>query len=336
MPTFGEFMQIVNRQEGPVLEVDGWQWGGIKASELDMDIFAAKLAENKTLTSLSLTKTKHTAKHAKQLAEALSTNTVLKSLALCELKILDEGVFALASALRANESLTSLKLSMTGMGTAGVKELSLALKTNRSLKNLSLSGNYEGVTDAGAKSLGELLGTNQSSLTSLDLSNSHVGPAGIIALAHGLSKNTTLATLGLSDLRKIAFSSGKSLDSFAALCAALVSNSALTSIDMFLINIGPEAIELVEGILPMNDSLRKLTIGDAAPGESARRIMAKVRQSRKKTTVDTSTVPLAIAKWLEKWAAGSSSDAAAAASAGSSGMKRKRLTEAERLRAAIN
>ena len=66
-------------------------------------------------------------------------------------------------------------------------------------------------------------------------------------------------------MKEIAFDDGKSLDSFAALCAALVSNSTLTSIDMFLVNAGQEAVELLEAVLPMNDSFREFKVGDACP-----------------------------------------------------------------------
>lgn len=215
---FGTFRSLVQAwaeqdQEDHVLTVNGWSWvGTLQASDIPMDKFAKKLANNKKLKKLCLIKTKHTAKHAVLLAAALETNNVLESLELGELKILDEGVCALAAALRVNQSLTSLTLSMTGMGTTGVKELASALKTNQTLTHLSIGGHFEGLTDTGFKSLGGLLGSNQTSLTSLDVGNSHVGPSGIVALAKGLSTNTALTTLDLGGLRKIAFSSGKSLD----------------------------------------------------------------------------------------------------------------------------
>jgi len=257
---------------------------------------------------------------------------VLQSLGIHELKILDEGVFALAKALEVNQTLHSLALSSTGMGAAGVKQLSSALKVNRSLTKLDISGNFEGVTDAGVKSLGALLGANETSLTFLGIGNSHVGPEGIAHLAEGLFTNTTLVSLKLCDLRKSAFSSGKSLESFAALCAALVRNSTLTSIDMSFVCPSQEAVELLETVLPMNDSLQELEIGDADPHEAYRNLMDKVRQPRKKTGLDAG-VPHAVATWLEKWNAPA---AAVPASAGTSGTKkRKRMTEAERLRAAL-
>jgi len=245
-------------------------------------------------------------------------------------------VFALAEALEVNKSLRSLELSYrTGMGAAGVKQLSYSLKLNRSLTQLNLSGNFEGLTDAGVKSLGFLLGTNETSLRALDVGGSHVGPSGIVHLAEGLFTNTTLASLGLSDLRKVAFSSGKSLESFAALCAALVRNSTLTSIDMFLVRPSQEAVELLEAVLPMNDSFRNLKIGDAAPCQAYLNLMDKVRRVRKKTGLDMGVLQSTVADvaaWLEKWNA----PATAPAPGGPSGTKkRKRMTEAERLKAAL-
>lgn len=333
--SLGEFLQAVNRLDIPVIDVDGGL-NDIKASDIPMAAFATKLASNKTVTSLTLDKTKHTTKHAELLAEGLSKNTVLQSLKLSDLKILDDGVSALAAALRLNSSLTSLSLSMVGMSAISVKELASALAVNSSLKHLDLDGNGGGLTDAGVKSLGHLLGTNQSSLTSLNIGNSHVGPAGIVHLAEGLAMNTTLTTLDMNYLRKIAFSSGKSLDSFAALCAALVRNSTLTSINMSMIQLGQEAMQFLDASLTMNDSLRELEIGDASPSGSERSLMAKVRKPRKKTDdMATCDMPPSIVTWLNKWAAGSSETDAPSASADSSAplKKRKRMTEAERLRA---
>lgn len=331
--TFGGFLEVVKQQAGPELHINGNQWNGTHLSRyIDMKTFSSKLATNETLTSLTLARTNHRTAAAVQLAEALSTNTVLQSLAIQELKIQDEGVFAIAEALDVNKTLNSLSLSMADMGAAGVKRLSTMLKINRSLKHLDLGGNFEGLTDAGVKSLGALLGSNETVLSSLDLGSSHVGPAGIAHLAEGLFTNTTLTSLGLSDLRKTAFSSGKSLESFAALCAALVQNSTLTSIDMSQVMIGQEAVQLLKAVLPMNDSLQSLSVGDAAPGKAYRDLMNKVRQPRQKTTVATG-VPRPVATWLETWTA---PPAAVTASAGQSGTKkRKRMTEAERLRAAV-
>ena len=104
-------------------------------------------------------------------------------------------MFAIAEALELNKTLNSLSLSMTDMGAAGVKHLSTVLKINRSLKHLDLSGNFEGLTDAGVKSLGALLGSNETVLSSLDLGSSHVSPAGIAHLAEGLFTNTIHSSL---------------------------------------------------------------------------------------------------------------------------------------------
>lgn len=350
MTTYGDFIARWNKQEGSVLEFEGEGYN-MKASDLDMATFAEKLAKNKKLTSLTLLRTRHTTNHATLLAAALSKNTVLQSLKLRELQIMDDGIFALARALRTNKSLTSFEISTSlgmtsaGMGTAGVKELCSALKTSQSLKHLSLAHNQDGLTDAGVKGLGEMLGTNQSSLTSLDITDSNVGPAGIIALAQGLSTNTKLTALCIDSgsgraYKKMAFSSGKGLDSFAALCAALVHNSTLASINMLGIGVSQEAMPLLEAVLPMNDSLRELTVCAHAPGADhrnpqaiidRRRVMAKVRKPRTKSGLDTCEVPSAVMKWLEAWAGSSS---VVAPDSSSSTKKRKRMTEVERLRAA--
>ena len=329
--TFGEFKRYVDRLCRPELHISGYDWRCLTSGEKDIDIksFAKKLATNKTLTSLSLTHIKLRAASVVLLADALKKNTVLQSFAIQDIKILDEGVFAIAEALEANKTLHSLTLGGTGMGAAGVKQLCSALKVNRSLKDLDLSGNFEGLGDAGFKSLGALLGTNETALTSLHLGSSHVGPDGIAHLAEGLYTNTTLISLNLHNLVKTAFSSGKSLESFAALCAALVRNTTLCEIDMRRAYLGPypgpEAVKLLRAVLPYNDSLRQLTIANAS-------LSSQVRRSRKKIALDD-RVPHAVATWLEKWNAPAAADPASAGPSGTK--KRKRMTEAERLRAAL-
>lgn len=332
--TFGEFLDVVRRQEGPILDVDGDFWTGVlSAKDIDMEAFAEKLATNTTLVSLNLTKTKHTTAGAKHLAEALKVNTALNSLSICDNKILDGGVSALAEALHVNTTLKSLSLGMVGMSAAGVKDLSFALKFNRTLERLDLGGNYEGLTDAGVKSLAAVLGTNETCLKEVNLGNSNIGPSGFAHLAEGLATNSTLLSLEMSYLRKLGFASGKSLESWAALCAALVRNSTLSSIDMFLTNIGPEAVQLLEAVLPMNDTLRSLTIGDAWPSNAYRSLMSKVRKPRIKVDVAAESVPPAVATWFESWTAAAAAPISAAPAIPK---KRKRMTEAERLQAAAN
>jgi hypothetical protein len=336
--TYGDFLKAAQQQDIPTLNIDGSYWGGVlQAKDIDMESFATKLSTNRTLTSLTLNRTKHTTAAAKQLAEALLTNNTLTSLALRGNKIQDGGVIALAATLKVNTTLKSLEISAAGLSAAGIKELSFALQLNRSLEHLDLRGNFEGVTDAGVKSLAAVLGNT--SLTSLDLSHSNVGPAGITYLAEALATNRTLKTLLLQDLRKVAFVSGKGLDSFAALCAALVRNATLTSIDLSLVRLEKEAVQFLEAVLPMNITLLSLTVGDASPGKGFRELMSKVKQPRQKIeNFPAAELPPAIAAWLDMWTTAATAAAAAgvAVSASPAGpKKRKRMTEADRLRAAM-
>ena len=58
--TFGGFLEVVKRQAGPELHINGNQWSGTTLSRyIDMKTFSSKLATNETLTSLTQTRTNH-------------------------------------------------------------------------------------------------------------------------------------------------------------------------------------------------------------------------------------------------------------------------------------
>lgn len=185
-----------------------------------------------------------------------------------------------------------------------------------------------------------LLGTNETALTSLNLSNSPIGHAGIVMLAERLAFNTTLTSLSLLHLRKVKFISGKGLDSFIAISAALIINETLQSLDLSLNSDGLDAINLLDDVLDNNHTLQSLKIGDAIPHPKQTALMKKAKKPRKKSCGISCAGD--IGEWLEKWDEsskfhpsyrtaphGSSSDDAPSAPVGTK--KRKRNTEAERL-----
>jgi len=103
-----------------------------------------------------------------------------------------------------------------------------------------------------------------------------------------------------------------------------------------------EAVQFLEGVLPTNDSLQELEI--YATASYHRDLTSNVRARRKKVyrldQLDKKAgmftgLPHSVATWLEKWTAAAEA-VPVSDIAGPSGMKkRKRMTEAERLRAAL-
>eukprot|EP00545_Synedropsis_sp_CCMP1620_P011339 CAMPEP_0119006564 /NCGR_PEP_ID=MMETSP1176-20130426/2371_1 /TAXON_ID=265551 /ORGANISM="Synedropsis recta cf, Strain CCMP1620" /LENGTH=634 /DNA_ID=CAMNT_0006958493 /DNA_START=14 /DNA_END=1918 /DNA_ORIENTATION=- len=109
----------------------------------------------------------------------------------------DDGAMVLANLLKSNSDLVSLHLQHAGMGDNGTVFLGNALHTNRTLQKLDLRHNDQ-VGQAGLVAIGNALKDN-SSLTEFLLLETMVDPlpvAGLQGLAEGLSKNTTLKSLG--------------------------------------------------------------------------------------------------------------------------------------------
>ncbi|KAK3287544.1 hypothetical protein CYMTET_4950 [Cymbomonas tetramitiformis] len=108
----------------------------------------------------------------------------------------------LAAALEGNVTLTSLSLPSSGLGARFIGALATWLASNRSLRTLALPGNAIGGNDGvdlaeGFEALSAALSEN-SSLTSLDLSSAKMGPKGARALAPGLASCGALQALNLS------------------------------------------------------------------------------------------------------------------------------------------
>lgn len=140
---------------------------------------------------------------AAELCKGVCLSSSLEELDLSENDLGDEGAGKAAVMLVMNRSLLSLKLDGNWIGMAGLSQLGSSLAKNFTLCHLSLADNdvahvlRHGVADV--RGLRHLLSLESAqSLTTLDLSNTHIGSEGAKAVAERLMVHPTLTELHLS------------------------------------------------------------------------------------------------------------------------------------------
>lgn len=249
-------------------------------------LLAKALEKNDTILSLDLCGCKITTQGAKALAKALEKNNRLTQLNLEYNVITPEGIQALASALKTNQGLTDLnlrtntmrdsveiaaivealktnkKLTKLNLGGRCISSITMqalveALKINHTLKNLVLANSA--ITLEGIKALAWVLGTNQSSITELDLSNSFIigGNKGILALVSALETNKSLTMLHLGWLHgtsKIGATGSR------ALAQALMLNQTLKKLNIQDNAIGSEGALALAEALKTNQTVNHLNL----------------------------------------------------------------------------
>ena len=136
--------------------------------------------------------------------------------------------------------------------------LSQVLAANSSVTSLDLSDSY--IHDSGAASLSQALATN-SSLTSLDLSNNGIGDSGATSLSQALATNSSLTSLDLSD-------NGIGDSGAASLSQALATNSSLASLNVNDNDIGASGAASLSQALATNSSLTSLDLSANSIGGS--------------------------------------------------------------------
>ena len=144
----------------------------------------------------------------------------------------DVGAVALGNGLAKNNTLRKLHLKDNNLGDAGaISALVKGLAKNYSLQQLYLEENDLG--DAGATALGNglesILQNPSSSLVELHLGRSKMNDEGVIGLAKGLAKNSTLKDLDLSSNKSITGSGWRSF-------FALLQQNPSSAIDKLLLH----------------------------------------------------------------------------------------------------
>lgn len=217
--------------------------------------FAKVLQVNSTLTSLNLANNSIKEDGIDNLAEALLTNSTLKSLDLGYNNINDK-VNKLAEALTNNTTLTSLSLGNTKISREGIRKLAKALEKNRTLTTLNLQNNADYIDDKyGLKFTAALdpLVRNNTTITSLNLSDNLINAEGIKPFAEALKENTTLQSLNLSNntLRK---------EGIEHISQALETNNTLTTINLSYNDIGDDGAKRLAQVLTKNTTLSFLNL----------------------------------------------------------------------------
>ncbi|XP_029824032.2 NLR family CARD domain-containing protein 3-like [Ixodes scapularis] len=212
--------------------------------------FAELLTKNKTLSSVSLFKTKLKDKGAVAIAGALATNDTLQHLMMGGNSIGLTGAKALASSLEANSSLLTLDLRDNNLGTCGAISLANVLPRNRTLQELYLCGNSIG--DEGVVAIADSLVANQT-LRALSIHANYFGDNGVAALARLLSSSGTLVKLNATC--KPSLNDATQFDEFAE---ALAANRRLEGIELSLW--GSTAIQGLSRALRLNTTLRHLSV----------------------------------------------------------------------------
>lgn len=110
----------------------------------DCLLFAAELATNKSVETVTLNLSSHTAgsgRAACAIAEALRTNTTVRSLGITGGAVSAESGVALGAALRANGTLTDLRLRHNQLGAEGLGALAEMLLQNSTLASVDVAFN---------------------------------------------------------------------------------------------------------------------------------------------------------------------------------------------------
>eukprot|EP00984_Skeletonema_dohrnii_P019943 scaffold9636_cov76-Skeletonema_dohrnii-CCMP3373.AAC.4 len=190
------------------------------------------------------------------LASSLASNAKLRELNLCNNNISDTGWEALAESLAHNRALRVLSIAAnTAITKIGVRAISRILQSRKSrLEDLWLD--RISICEEGGKLLGDALSINTSLLT-LSLwcgeNDVSIGDDGLKALALGLSRNSHLKVLNLSENTAITSVGLRSLKQYFQ-----SPSCALETLTLFAINFGDELACALAEALGQNKSVKSM------------------------------------------------------------------------------
>ncbi|KAG0037194.1 hypothetical protein BGZ82_002998 [Podila clonocystis] len=160
---------------------------------------ARMLAKNRIIRHLNIGSNSLGSEGVTLIAEAVRFNRTLNSLSLDMNEMGPKGAAALAAALVSNRHLTHLYIPHNNIGDKGLVDLCTSLQRNKFLISLDLELNHigQGQSEVGMKALGVVLKVN-STLRELNLSFNLFSPPAMVALASGMTGNTTLESVILT------------------------------------------------------------------------------------------------------------------------------------------
>ncbi|KAJ8601685.1 hypothetical protein CTAYLR_003170 [Chrysophaeum taylorii] len=229
---------------------------------------------------------------AAKIAEMLlSKRCVLVSLNLRWNRIGDDGVAAISRALEVNNTLVDLDLWDNGIGAKGAASLGEALARNHTLATLSLWDNPIG--DDGVVAIAAALDETNAALSSLDLTNTNLGPRGLEAL----SATASLQTLHCGHNPRVGAVAGAT-----ALARALENNNNnnnkktpaaaknLRTLYAEASGFGDFGAQVIARALETNTALTELNLADNKIGADGAAVLVEVLGKKKK--INNSTLRL--------------------------------------------
>ena len=181
--------------------------------------------------------------------EGSGTKVVLEAINECEREKSDFHS-QLAKSFGTGLHLTNLNLSRNGISNAGATSLGEAIKVNKTLTNLNLSRN--GISNAGAISIAEAIKVNNT-LTNLNLSFNGISDAGATSIFETMKVNMTLTNLDLSQNR-ISYAGATSI------AEAIKVNQTLTNLDLSQNRISYAGATSIAEAIKVNNTLTNLNL----------------------------------------------------------------------------
>ena len=196
----------------------------------------------------------------------------VKELWLYDTEIGEPDCEALCELLKSSHSLQHLEIDQNNLSSESVASIITGLSLNSSLTTLDISNSHFSM--ANVDSLASVLKDHSKcTLTELDLRDCHISSEGAVELAAALCKNTTLEHLNLSH-NPI----GEHVEGVTAVAKSLVENKTLTGLYLWDCHISSEGAVELAAALCKNSTLKRLNLNDNPIGVEGASSMSDMLQ----------------------------------------------------------
>eukprot|EP00300_Choanocystis_sp_HF-7_P026809 c3080_g1_i1.p1 GENE.c3080_g1_i1~~c3080_g1_i1.p1 ORF type:complete len:296 (+),score=61.58 c3080_g1_i1:129-1016(+) len=192
-----------------------------------------------------------------------------------------DGINAIYSVLTAERDLIVVNLKGNNVGVVGARMLARVMaETLPQWVELNVAANA--LASEGIWALSEQLKIC-STLTTLDLSDNHVGPVGAHAFADIIEFSPSLKKLGLAN-------TGLRAEGTATVCSVLARNKTILELSLASNYLGDKGAKAVASMIPLNDTLTTLNLtGNGIESSGSRAILEALRSNHTLTSVPLST-----------------------------------------------